>query len=72
MNQQQIEHLKQIVDEASRRLSQKYSVGAAEHGGNLWDKDAMWILDQAIDEAIDQVTYLYTLKQKLEKKRSDP
>jgi len=42
----------------------KYVTGQKEHGGNLWEKEGL--LDMAIDEAIDQVIYLLTLKKQLE------
>jgi hypothetical protein len=42
----------------------KYEKGQREHGGNLWQKDGL--LDEAINEAIDQVVCLITLKQQLE------
>lgn len=57
-------HLTEIVEQTSKLLSDKYSRGFLEHGGELWNKHGL--LDMAIDEAIDQVVYLLTLKQQLD------
>ncbi len=46
-------------------MRDKYEIGQKEHGGNLWEKDTLFLVDQAIDEAIDQVVYLTTLRDKL-------
>lgn len=43
-------------------MADKYTRGQVEHGGNLWEKGEVFLLDAAIEEAIDQVTYLLTLK----------
>lgn len=61
----QLVHANTVVEEFSTLMHAKYEKGAAEHGGNLWEKDEDWLLDQAIDEAIDQVVYLLTLKEKI-------
>lgn len=46
-------------------VDKKYRQGAAEHGGFLPDIGPLTLLDCAIDEAIDQVTYLLTLREEL-------
>jgi len=58
------EHSKEIAKDAARRIIMKYRAGQKEHGGELWTKPG--IIDMAIEEAIDQVIYLLTLKQQLE------
>ena len=58
------EHANCIAKDAAKRILIKYRVGQREHGGQLWTKPGL--LDMAIDEAIDQVVYLLTLKQQLE------
>lgn len=58
------EHIKQIIGEFSQLASQKYMKGVEEHGGHLWEKKHM--IDFAIEEAIDQVIYLLTLKKQIE------
>lgn len=67
MTPEQEEHLTHINDEAQGRIDYKYRRGAAEHGGNLWELTFGQILDQAIDEAVDQVIYLLTLRDKMKK-----
>lgn len=61
----QMGHAHMISGEFSRLMYDKYEKGAAEHGGNLWDNKPEWLLDQALDEAIDQVVYLLTLKEQM-------
>lgn len=58
------EHANQVAKEAAKRILTKYALGQKEHGGQLWTKPG--IIDMAIDEAIDQVIYLLTLKEQLE------
>lgn len=65
MTGEQEQHLQQIKDEFGEAVERKYRAGAAEHGGNLWDKTPLQLCDEAIAEAIDQVTFLLTLRTKL-------
>jgi len=65
MTDDQKAHAAQLGDEAERRLLLKYAKGAAEHGGNIWELSPAVLLDEAINEAIDQVVYLLTLKEQL-------
>lgn len=58
-------HVDRILSKFNADLLAKYEAGQVEHGGNLWEKPG--ILDHAIEEAIDLVVYLYTLKEQLEK-----
>lgn len=62
MNEQQEKHLQTIKDQFNELVDSKYRRGQASHGGDLWAKSGL--LDMAIEEAIDQVTYLLTLKDK--------
>lgn len=62
---EQVGHLDGIKDIFNSLVDDKYRKGVAEHGGNLWDNPSESLLDMAIDEAIDQVVYLLTLKAKL-------
>lgn len=57
------EHLKHIKSEVVSILDNKYRKGQSEHGGNLWEHQGL--LEEAINEAIDQCTYLITLRDKL-------
>jgi hypothetical protein len=56
-------HLDRLLSEVHTRLKAKYIKGQNEHGGKLWEKPGL--LDEAINEAIDQVVYLMTLKEQL-------
>lgn len=58
-------HLAEIKTRFCTYVDQKYRKGQAEHGGNLWENSAEQILNFAIEEAIDQVTYLLTLRDKM-------
>lgn len=66
MNKEQKDHLRKLKLETNIRLIQKYTNGQKEHGGNLWDMSELELLDNSIDEAIDQVVYLLTLRDKLD------
>lgn len=65
MTPKQEDHLDSIINDFVDRVSPKYEKGAIEHGGNLWQLSKSELLDCAIDEAIDQVVYLLTLRSKL-------
>lgn len=58
-------HLQSIKDEFSRLVDPKYRKGQAEHGGDLFSLTEMSLLNMAIDEAVDQVVYLLTLRNQL-------
>jgi hypothetical protein len=57
-------HLDRLLTRIGNDLSQKYRNGQREHGGNLWEKPGM--LECAIEEALDLLTYLYTLLEQRE------
>jgi hypothetical protein len=65
MKPSQEKHLLNIKSEFCSLVDPKYRKGVAEHGGNLWDNDPLKVLDFAIEEAVDQVVYLLTLKEQL-------
>lgn len=54
-------HLSQIKRMASRAIDAKYRAGAREHRTKLWEQSG--ILDMAIDEAVDLVVYMLTLRE---------
>lgn len=66
MSDEQEEHLEFIQEEFCDLVDHKYRKGAAEHGGKLSDMPLLNLVENAIDEAIDQVTYLLTLRQKID------
>jgi hypothetical protein len=65
MTELQDKHLDWITDAIRNRIEVKYRQGQHEHGGNLWDIPVIGLVDNAIDEALDQLTYLITIKQLL-------
>jgi len=68
MTNKQEKHLKQIKKNFEKLVDTKYRKGQKEHGGNLFDLYNIQLVDAALDEAIDQVVYLMTLKQNMEAK----
>lgn len=66
VNKVQLEHLGYILDSTQDLISDKYVKGAKEHDSVLSeDYTKEQVLDMAIEEAIDQITYLLTLKEML-------
>jgi len=65
MTNDQWNHINQIVKYFHVNALTKYENGQKEHGGNLWEKSAIELVENALDEAIDQVIYLTTLRDKL-------
>ena len=49
----------------SKKMERKYRRGVEEHGGNLWEKDTLYLIEQAIMENIDQFIYLVTAREKI-------
>lgn len=67
MKQSQEEHLLYILDEIHSRTDTKFRKGDAEYGTSLFeDYDVRELVLAAIDEAIDQATYLLTILRKLD------
>ena len=58
-------HVSRILNRFNADLRAKYEAGQAEHGGNIWEKPGM--LEHAVEEVIDLVVYLYTLKEQRER-----
>lgn len=65
MTPQQKAHVTKLQSEATDRIGTKYTKGAQEHGGNIWDLTPSRLINEAIDEAIDQVVYLLTLRDQI-------
>lgn len=68
MTSKQEAHLKRIKDEFSALSDAKFRAGAEEHQHEQKDLEtvpAIKLIDFAIEEAIDQVVYLVTLKERL-------
>lgn len=63
MEAREEKQLTKILNEYLNRAWDKYEKGVEKHGGKLWLKEDL--IDQAIDENIDQMFYLLTLRQQL-------
>ena len=64
MSPEQESHLALILEQSAQAICKKYRAGQKEHGGDLFHKKG--IIDMAIEEAVDQVIYLLTLKRQIE------
>ena len=65
LTKEQNDHLVSLIVYFAEAVTNKYVTGQKEHGGNIWDMSAERLLDEAINENLDQFTYLMTLKQKM-------
>jgi hypothetical protein len=58
-------HLNKIKTDFFDLVDRKYRKGNKKYGDKLWEKENSDLLNEAIDEAIDQVVYLLTLRDKI-------
>lgn len=58
-------HLEQIKLATCDLLDRKYRAGQKTHGGSLWNMPAARQVENAIEEATDQLTYLLSLRQNM-------
>jgi hypothetical protein len=58
-------HLEQIKLATCDLLDRKYRAGQKNHGGSLWSMPAARQVENAIEEATDQMTYLLSLRQSM-------
>jgi hypothetical protein len=65
MNKEHEEHLANIQMWFNKVIDEKYRAGQEEHGGSMWMKPGM--LRCAIEEALDQVTYLKTMHDQIQR-----
>jgi len=65
MTQEHLDHINWISNQFSILMSNKYLKGVKEHGGHLKNYDILSLTEYALDEAIDQVVYLITLRDKI-------
>jgi hypothetical protein len=56
-------HLQIILGQLEEKLSKKYMRGQAEHGGYLWEKPGMLMMNE--QEILDQITYHFTLRDQI-------
>lgn len=66
MTDEQEQDLQEIQGLFHSLVDEKYRAGQKEHGGNLWNQTAEKLIHNAIEEAIDQFTYLKTLHDKIQ------
>ena len=64
MTSEQYEHIMKLNQQFADEATEKYEKGCIEHGGGMWNMTKEELLDEAIQEAIDQVIYLMTLRDK--------
>lgn len=65
LSEAQKQHMLSLTEEIHGLFIRKYMKGAEEHNSNLWELSNEKLLNEAINEAIDQLAYLLTLKQNL-------
>ena len=58
-------HLEQIKLASCDLLDRKYRAGQKAHGGSLWNMPAARQVENAVEEATDQLTYLLSLRQNM-------
>ena len=59
------QHREKVLADFSRDFRAKYDKGQAEYGTLLPTGGAGFFTDSAIEEAVDQVAYLYSLRDKI-------
>ena len=65
MNKAQEEHIAWLLETSQKRIDAKYRAGDTEHGGpGLMAMSGTELLDHAIEESLDMLTYLLTLRRK--------
>ena len=59
-------HMATIQMAAVESIEKKYKRGVEEHGGTkLWEMPSVSLVENAIEEATDQLTYLLSLRQQM-------
>jgi hypothetical protein len=65
MTEAQEAHLKGIKYHFEMLVDEKYRKGQREHGGDLFQQPVTALINMALDEAVDQVVYLLTLRDRV-------
>jgi uncharacterized coiled-coil protein SlyX len=65
MTPAQKDHMNTLVEKFREMHTKKYEAGQEEHGGNLWQKDLMWVIQAAKEEVIDQWAYLDVIERQV-------
>jgi hypothetical protein len=58
-------HLFRIKAAFLAEVDKKYREGQREHGGDLFDHTQLWLVEQAMAEALDLYVYLFTLRERI-------
>ena len=59
------QYLAKIKSSFEKEVDKKFRRGVAEHGGKLWLKENL--ISEAMNEVVDLYTYLYALKDQIKK-----
>lgn len=62
---EQENHLAEIKNSFETLVDIKYRKGQEEHGGDLFKKGILDLVEDALNEAIDQFVYLITIRNKI-------
>lgn len=62
-NKKHLHHLTQIQAAACEAIERKYIQGVEEHKTNLWEMPVIRMVEESINEAVDQISYLMSLRQ---------
>lgn len=65
LTNEQLEHIKEILEWFNTTMPPKYTKGAVEHGGDIRDLTPIVLVENALEEALDNIVYLLTLREKL-------
>lgn len=60
LTEKQLEHLHQLVEGFHQIMEPKYTRGALEHGGNIWDLSDDELEAMELEEIIDLCVYRLT------------
>jgi hypothetical protein len=58
-------HMTTIQLATAEGIEKKYTKGALEHRSNLWEMSTARVVESIIEEALDQNTYAFTLRQQM-------
>ena len=64
-NKKHEHHLTQIQEAACEAIERKYKDGVEAYRTNLWEMPAMRMVEEGINEAVDQISYLMSLRQSI-------
>lgn len=71
MEPEQEKHLKEIKREFCDQVDSKYRHGQQEHGGDLFRKSPLDLVNEAINENLDQFVYLKSARDKMLQQRGN-